>query len=291
MAAEYLAASGRLDNEMKKRVVREILGAFIGLFAIVYVIQLLINMGSELPATISDTNTDRHKTVAIFGATGTAGDGLLKAAMNDPDVQRIHVITRRLSPRIEAGVASGLVTATLHMDYLDYSAVRDVFADVDTVYWAIGLSGFGLDEEIYCQIHLNFPCLFVAEWMSVTRDRDMSFHYISGNAANANSLMMWGREKAYAEGALFESAEDSNLRVISYRPCYIAPTKEQSHFSHNALYAFLAPINFAVRATAIGQAMLEVSARGPRLKNGMIIGNNEIIGYSNAYQQRRSSRE
>lgn len=273
---------------MKKRIFPKILGALFGFLAIVYVGQLVINMGSELPVQSPDVTTDRHRTVAIFGATGTAGDGLLKAVMSDPDIQGIHVITRRLSPRIEAGIAGGAVEATIHMDYLDYSAILDVLADVDTVYWAIGLSALGLDEETYRRIHLGFPKRFITEWMSAGRNRDMSFHYISGNGANADSRAMWAREKARAEVELFELANEFSLRVISYRPDYIAPTKEQSHIGHNALYAFLATINSAVRATAIGQAMLEVSARGSQFENGMILQNKDIIGYSNAYQLRHA---
>ena len=46
-------------------------------------------------------------TIAIFGASGTAGDGVLKAALADPDVATIHVIKRRPTPRIESGVRSG----------------------------------------------------------------------------------------------------------------------------------------------------------------------------------------
>lgn len=97
------------------------------------------------------------------GATGTAGDELLKVAMNDPNVQIIHVITQRPSPKIEAGVASGLVKMTIHMDYLDFSAVQDVHGEVDTVYWAIRLSARGLDEETYGRIHVDFPVRFISE--------------------------------------------------------------------------------------------------------------------------------
>lgn len=54
--------------------------------------------------------------IAVLGASGTAGDGILKAALSDPDVHMIHVLTRRPTPRIEAGVASGKVVMTRHMD-------------------------------------------------------------------------------------------------------------------------------------------------------------------------------
>jgi hypothetical protein len=66
-----------------------------------------------------------HDTIVLFGATGTAGDGILKAALADPEIKKIHVITRRMSPRIEEGVLSGKVQATLHMDYLDYSSLHE----------------------------------------------------------------------------------------------------------------------------------------------------------------------
>lgn len=269
-------------------VLRKILAAIVVFIAVVYLVQLFMNLGDELPVNSTDTNTDRHKTIAIFGATGTAGDGLLKAALADPDVQRIHVITRRPSARIDAGVATGRVKMTLHMDYLDYSAISDELVEVDAVYWAIGLSSLGLDEETYRRIHVEFPMRFVSEWRSVAPDRDISFHYISGNGANADSRTMWAREKARAEAELSGFAESSNLRVISYRPDYIGATKEEASLGQKLLYRFLAPVNSSVRATAIGQAMLEVSARGAQLGNGTVLNNKSIIGYSKAYEQRRN---
>ena len=50
---------------------------------------------------------DANKVVMVFGATGSVGDGLLKAAVEDPNVDKVYAITLRTSPRIEAGLASG----------------------------------------------------------------------------------------------------------------------------------------------------------------------------------------
>ena len=60
-----------------------------------------------------------NRVVMVFGATGPVGDGLLKAAIEDPEVEKIYVITRRTSPRIEAGVDSGKVEMRLHQDFTD----------------------------------------------------------------------------------------------------------------------------------------------------------------------------
>ena len=50
------------------------------------ILAVLPRGGDAMPPAASDLDTTRHKTVAVFGATGTVGDGLLKAAMHDPDV-------------------------------------------------------------------------------------------------------------------------------------------------------------------------------------------------------------
>ncbi len=227
-----------------------------------------------------------QQTIAIFGASGTAGDGILKAALADPRIQTIQVITRRATPRIDAGVASGKVKMTLHTDYLDYSAIHVQVAAVDAVYWAIGTSSVGVDEKTYGLIHVDFPVQFVREWLSVSKSADISFHYISSSDISDDSSAMWAREKVRAEETLFGVAEGSKLRVIAYRPDYIGPTKEEAHLGQDLLYWFFAPVGAAVKATQIGQAMLEVTARGAEFENGAHLGTRSIIRYSDAYERR-----
>jgi len=101
--------------------------------------------------------------------------------------------------------------------------------------------------------------------------------------------MMWAREKVRAENTLFDLAEGSNLRVIAYRPDYIGPTEEEAHLGQNLLYWFFAPVGSAVRATQIGQAMFEVTARGSEFGNGARLGTRKIIRYSDAYEWRQAS--
>lgn len=273
---------------MKLPRLRTVLVTPFGLLALLYVVVAVkFAMDDDLVAAY-EASPVHHATVAIFGASGTAGDGILKAALANPDIKKIHVITRRATPRIAAGVDSGKVQMTLHMDYLDFSAIREQVAEVDAVYWAIGTSSVGVDEKTYGTIHVDFPMRFVAEWTSVRDAPDLSFHYISSSDISPDSRMMWAREKVRAETALFEFAEGSNLRVIAYRPDYIGPTEEQAHIGQNLLYWFFAPVRSAVRATEIGQAMFEVSARGRQFDNGDRLGTLSIIRYSDAYERRQA---
>ena len=226
------------------------------------------------------------ETIAIFGASGTAGDGILKAALAAPEISKIHVVTRRVTPRMEEGVASGKVQVTMHMDYLDYAAIEEQIATVDAVYWALGISSRGVDEQTYGLIHVDFPLAFVETWARVSTKSDLSFHYISSSDISEDSSMMWAREKVRAEKTLFEFADGSNLRVIAYRPDYIGPTPEEAHIGQDILYGFFAPVGAAVRAAQIGQAMIEVTARGAEFGNGDKLGTWSIRRYSDAYERR-----
>lgn len=266
-----------------KRVIT-VIGAGLAIF---YVVLLLGNKGHELAMQTQETNEGRSLTVAIFGATGTIGDGLLKAAIGNPNVKKIHVVTRRPSPRIEEGVRSGKVEKTIHKDYLDYGAIKHILEDVDAVYWAIGLSAVGLDQETYREIHVDYPARLVAAWLDASGRQDISFHYVSGSGANADSRMMWAREKAQAELQLARQAESTNLRSVSYRPAFIRPTETEAHFGHRLLHAIFGPIGQSVAAEAIGAAMIEVSMQGPGFSNGTILENKDIILLGNAHDERK----
>jgi hypothetical protein len=273
---------------MKLPRLRTILLTPLILFALVYIVGVITMVLNDDPVAVLEESPVHPEAVAVFGASGTAGDGILKALLASPDIKKIHVITRRATPRIEEGVASGKVQMTLHMDYLDYSALSEQIAEVDTVYWAIGISALGVDEETYGMIHVDFPMRFVEAWTSVSDKPDISFHYISSSDISEDSGAMWAREKVRAEKALFGFAEGSNLRVISYRPDYIGPTNEEAHIGQDFLYWFFRPVGAAVRATQIGQAMIEVTARGSQFGNGDHLGTWNIIRYSDAYELRQS---
>jgi len=267
---------------------RTILLTPVVLFALLYVALVTYLLLDDNTVAPFDGQPAAYNTVAIFGASGTAGDGILKTALANPEIDQIHAITRRTTPRIDAGVASGKVIMTLHMDYLDYSPIHEQIADIDAVYWAIGTSTVGVDEETYGLIHVDFPVRFVEEWLGVSGKENISFHYISSSDISADSKMMWAREKVRAENTLFDKADGTKLRVIAYRPDYIGPTKEEAHLGQDLLYWFFAPVSSAVRATQIGQAMFEATARDSEFEHRRRLGTRTIIRYADAFEMRQA---
>jgi hypothetical protein len=253
------------------------------------VLAVLPRGGDPMPPEAQNLDTSRHQTVAVFGATGTVGDGLLKAAIKDPEIEKIYVVTRRTAPRIEEGVASGKVEMIMHTDYLDYAPLRDMLSGVDTVFWAIGTSTRNVDKEQYGVIHVDFPIAFVNEWLDAGSDDDLSFHYVSGQGAKTDSSWHWAREKARAEEALFDLAEDTSIRVISYRPGGVVHSTERAGLGDTVMQFVFEPFKLVVRSTVIGQAMLEVAARGNELPHGTILENRDIRSYGAGYSSRASS--
>lgn len=256
------------------------------LFALVYIGAAVMLALRDDRIAVLEKPAPGYKTIAIFGASGTAGDGILRAALASPDIQKIHVITRRTTPRIEQGIAAGKVQMTLHQDYLDYSGLEDQIAAADAVFWAIGISSLGVDEKTYGTIHVDYPASFVAKWLVVSDKPAVSFHFISSSDISEDSTAMWAREKVRAERTLFKLGEGTKLRVIAYRPDYIGPTDEEAHLGQSFLYWFFAPIGAAVKAEYIGKAMLEVTARSDEFVNGAKLGTRSIIRYGDAYDRR-----
>jgi len=225
--------------------------------------------------------------IAIFGASGTAGDGILKAALASADIGIIQVVTRRVTPRMEEGVKAGKILLTIHKDYLDYTAVINQLSHIDTVFWAIGISALGIDEKTYGMIHVDFPMHFVNAWDEANESNKLSFHFISSSDIAEDSTQMWVQQKIRAEKQLFSFGKKSNMRVIAYRPDYIGATEEQSGLRQNMLYGFFAPVGAAIRASEIGQVMLEVTARGDEFNNGATLSTGKMRRYSDAYEARQ----
>lgn len=82
-------------------------------------------------------NPESLKEVMIFGASGTLGDGMLKALLMDKNIHKIQVITRRLTCRISINpVQPHLINLDSYKpsDYKDVCPVYAILFLVDKVF-------------------------------------------------------------------------------------------------------------------------------------------------------------
>lgn len=260
--------------------------ARLGLLALALVaVSLVARWGDEYPPP-AEVEPRRHSTVAVFGATGLVGEGVFAAMQGDPDVRMVHVVTRRQTPTLEAAAAAGRATLWVHSDYLDYSALAPMLAEVDAVYWALGTSAFNVSNEEYSRIHVDYPVRFLAAWLAARgRTQPSSFHLVSGSGASSGSWFHWAREKARAEQMLVVATAGTDVRVVSYRPGGVLREGARATWYTSPLW-MLRALKRAIEPTAIGDAMLEVTARGATVPGG-ILENRDLLRYANAYRARR----
>ena len=238
-----------------------------------------------------DPNASRdnsaNRVVLVSGATGSVGDGLLKAAIEDPEVERVHVISRRSSPRIDAGVASGKVELHLLPDFTDYSSLADVLPQVNTVLWALGTSSLNVDDATFALIHVDFPLAFVKDWLAARSEGPMSFHYITGMGTDPEGSQQWAQDKGRAELAIAELAAATDMRSFAYRSAMVRRTSERATQAEYIMESLLKPGLLVITAKDLGGAMLEIAARTAELPNGTIIDNADSILYAEAYKAHR----
>lgn len=267
------------------RLVRRAGIALLALVAVMLGAALVsVPLGDEYPPT-AEVDTSRHREVAVFGATGLVGEGVFEALRRDPYVRMVHVVTRRRTPAIDAAVAAGRATAWIHADYLNYAPLAPMLADVDAVYWALGTSAVNVSDEEYSQIHVDFPVRFVAAWLEARGPQaPLSFHLVSGSGASEQSWFHWAREKARAERTLVRDAAGTGLRIVSYRPGGVLREGERARW-YTAPFWVFRPLKRAIEPTAIGEAMLEVTARGSDVP-GAILENRDLLRFANGYRAR-----
>ena len=247
----------------------------------------LATQGTLQPAADAAIDPDANRVVVVFGATGSVGDGLLKAAMADPSVEEIHVFTRRSSPRIDEGVASGRVKRYLHKDFTDYSGYSVLLARTNTVLWGLGTTSIGMDDATYTRIHVDFPMAFINAWLAARSQAPMAFHFVTGMGTDPEGGQHWAREKGRTEREMAAAAEGTGLRTFSYRSGFIRPTSENAGPADYLAEWLFRWGNLAITGVELGQSMLEISARNDQ-PNGTLVDNADTVAYAQAYQARRS---
>ncbi|KAH9930537.1 uncharacterized protein BXZ73DRAFT_101909 [Epithele typhae] len=173
--------------------------------------------------------------IIITGATGVAGLAVYRAALTDPAVAKVTLLTRRAVPAwaVLPPNAAEKTETIIHADFKTYPpelAAR--LAEHDALVWAMGKTSAGMSEQAYTELTLEYP---VAAARALTeagagsgRDAPFRFVYVSGEQADPTekSRQMWARVKGRAERELPEIMKDANMKTHVFRPGYFFPSKD-----------------------------------------------------------------
>jgi len=67
--------------------------------------------------------------ILLFGATGLAGGGVLRACIDSPEVTEVRSVQRRSS-----GISAAKLHEIIHDDCLDHSVIAEQFSVVDACF-------------------------------------------------------------------------------------------------------------------------------------------------------------
>ena len=187
----------------------------------------------------------------LFGATGTAGSGVLRACLQHPAVTELRVVARQ-----PLAVSDRRLEVFIHDDYANYSGVAAAFRGVDACLWCLGISVQQVPGEAeYRRITHDFAVAAARALQAGSPGAVM--HFLSGEGASATSRFMWARVKAETERDLALIGP-----TMCWRPAFIDGGALQRG---PALYRWLRPLvrpfrfirSIYVTSEDIGRAMVQ----------------------------------
>lgn len=196
--------------------------------------------------------------ILVFGATGTAGSGILRACLESPAVRDVRVVARRAPADTHEKL-----TVFKHDDYLDYAKVAAAFDGLTACFYALGISvGQVSGEAEYRRITHDFA-MAAARQLAVSSPAAV-MHFVSGQRTSLDSRFMWARVKAETERDLA-----GVTATVCWRPGFIdGGTVAAGPRLYRALrpaFRLLRGIrSLYVTSEDIGRAMLQATVQGRR---------------------------
>lgn len=200
--------------------------------------------------------------ILLFGATGSAGGSVLRVCLETPAVEEVRVIVRR-----PLEIAHGKLRVFVHGNYLDFTGVEEAFVNVDACLYCLGISATQVPVEKEYRVITHDFALAAARALKA-HSPGAVFHFISGQATNLDSRMMWARVKAETERDLKEVVD-----TVCWRPAFIDGENSRSApwilQATRPLFRLLSPLrSLYVSGKDLGRAM--VRAVGENVRGGTI---------------------
>jgi uncharacterized protein YbjT (DUF2867 family) len=203
--------------------------------------------------------------VAIFGASGMVGGGVLHECLDDPRVDSVLAIGRT-----STGVRHRKLEEILHGDFFDYAPLRSRFSGLDACFFCLGVTSAGKSEAEYAR--LTYDLTLAAAHAIVDASPGAVFVYVSGVGTDSTERgrVMWARVKGRTENALLALPFRSAYMM---RPGFIQPLRglRSKTLLYQAFYVVLGPLfplarkvfpRHVVTTVEVGRAMIRLAAQG-----------------------------
>lgn len=203
--------------------------------------------------------------VALFGATGMIGQGVLRECLLAPDVNRVLTIGRTAT-----GVQNAKLQEIAQADMWNYASIEEQLRGFDACFFCLGVTSAGMSEADYTRVTYGIA---VAAADTLCRlNPGMTFVFVSGAGADSTEQgrLMWARVKGKTENAILRMPFKASF---VFRPGVVLPIHgERSRTTaYRVLYAITTPLlpllkrlmpGQIVTTEQFGRAMLVVARQG-----------------------------
>jgi len=221
------------------------------------------------------------KRLVIVGASGMVGGQALRYGLEQPSVERVTSVGRRV-----LGVSHPKLTEVLHPNFADCSALAETLSGQDAAVYCLGTYTGAVPDAELRRITLDYT----TEFARVLRGSspDAVFTFLSGGGADptGRSRIAYARYKGAAEKALLAAGFPN---VYIFRPGYIYPVepRKEPTFAYRLLrvvypaFRILLP-NLVIRSDDLACAMLDVSVRETEERESRVFENHDILAMVNS---------
>jgi len=153
--------------------------------------------------------------IIITGATGMIGEGVLYECLHHPEVEKVLVITRRIT-----GYSHPKLTELTRSNFFDFSSLDESLKGYNACYFCLGVTSLGKNETEYTKLTYDLTLGLATKLASL--NPDMTFCYISGVGTDSSEKgkRMWARVKGRTENDLMKLPFK---QVYNFRPGGIKP--------------------------------------------------------------------
>lgn len=201
--------------------------------------------------------------IAVFGPTGVAGAGALRACLGDPRVGEVVAVVRR-----SLGMSDPKLREVLATNFRDLTPIAEQLRGLGACLYCLGVSQNQVPEEARYR-EITYDYALAAARTLLAESPGCVLHFLSGSGTDptGRSRWMWARVKGETESAL----QGLGLAgVVCWRPGYIHPAvaPEGRQFAERlarVLYPLLRPFpGLSIAQHEFGQAMLQATLEGQR---------------------------
>ncbi|UJH67350.1 NAD(P)H-binding protein [Allomuricauda sp. SCSIO 65647] len=214
------------------------------------------------------------KKVIIAGASGMIGNLIVECCLASSEIAQVTSLVRK-----KTGDEHHKLKEVIIDDFGDYSAHADIFKQVDTAFFCIGVYTGQVPDAKFKEITVNYAVAF-AEAVKVGNP-NARLCLLSGAGADRTekSRTSFARYKGMAENRISELG----LKFHAFRPGYIYPVTPRKE--PNVMYRmmrFLYPLirlggsSSSIKSTELATAMFRVGMNGADTE---ILENKAILSY------------